>query len=118
MARKYFYDNGEEKIGPVSGNQLVRLRAAGEISDDTWVRRADSGTWRPLSSVNLREEEQEEANPSLWKLLLRSFSWQTLLMLFALAIIFVAVAAGLIAFAWPLLLVLLIIWALNRISRL
>ena len=117
MARKYYYDTGEQKIGPVTGNKLVQLRAAGEIDDNTWVRRADSSTWRPLSGINLREEEAEEANPSLWRLLLRALSWQTILLLIALVIIFVTLLAGVIAFAWPLLLVLLLLWFLNRASK-
>lgn len=117
MARKYFYDTGEEKIGPVSGNDLVQLRAAGRISNDTWVRRADSSTWRPLSGVDLREEEEAEANPSLWKLLLRAFSWQSILLFIALAFIFIALIGGLLTIAWPLFLVLLIFWLLNRISK-
>lgn len=118
MARKYYYDTGEQKLGPVTGNKLVQLRAAGEISDETWVRRANSSTWRPLASVNLRAEEEEEANPSLWKLLLRSLSWQTILLVIALAVIFIAIIGGLLAFAWPILLVLLFVWFLNRISKL
>lgn len=117
MARKFYYDTGEQKVGPVTGNRLVQLRAAGEISDDTWVRRADSATWRPLASVDLRQEEHDEANPSLWKLLTRTFSWQTLLMFAALAIIFTTLAVGVISFIWPVLLVLLVLWVLNRISR-
>lgn len=117
MARKYFYDTGDQKIGPVTGNKLVQLRAAGEIDDNTWVRRSDSSTWRPLSGVNLREEEEEEANPSLWRLLLRNLSWQSILLFIALAIIFFALLAGVIAFAWPILLVLLFFWFLNHISK-
>ena len=117
MARKFFYDTGEQKVGPVTGNQLVQLRAAGEINDQTWVRRADSATWRPLGSVNLREEEEQEANPSLWRLLMRSMSWQSLLLLIAVVIIFVAVSIGLLAFAWPVVLVLLFLWLLNRMSK-
>lgn len=117
MARKFYYDTGEQKVGPVTGNRLVQLRAAGEIADDTWVRRADSSTWRPLSSVDLREEEEQEANPSLWRLLRRSFSWQSLLLLLAILIIFITLAVGFISLAWPFLLVLLVLWLLNRISR-
>ena len=63
MARSYYYDTGELKKGPVSGNELVRLRSAGEISGDTWVRKANSSTWRRLADVDLREEEEEEATP-------------------------------------------------------
>lgn len=117
MARKFFYDTGEQKVGPVTGSRLVQLRANGEIDDNTWVRRADSSTWRPLRSVNLREEEEQEANPSLWRLLTRNLSWQGLLMLVAIVIIFVAVGVGLLAFAWPIALVLLFLWLLNRMSR-
>lgn len=117
MARKYYYDTGEQKLGPVSGTELVQLRASGDINDNTWVRRADSSTWRPLSSIDLREEEEQEANPSLWRLILRSLSWQTILLLVALAIIFIALLCGLIAFAWPVILVLLLLWFLNSISR-
>ena len=117
MARKFFYDTGEQKVGPVTGNRLVQLRAAGQLHDNTWVRRADSGTWRPLSSINLREEEEQEANPSLWRLLTRSFTWQSLLLFVAVLIIFIAVGIGLLAFAWPIILVLLLLWLLNRLSK-
>lgn len=117
MARKFFYDNGEQKIGPVTGNDLVQLRAAGQISDDTWVRREDSSTWRPLAQIDLRREEEEEANPSLWRLLRRSMSWQSLLLLIALFIIFIALAVGVLAFAWPIILVLIFLWFLSRLGR-
>lgn len=117
MARKFYYDDGEQKIGPVTGNDLVQLRATGQISPDTWVRREDSATWRPLSSVDLRAEEEEEAHPSLWRLLRRSMTWQSLLLLIALLVIFIAIAVGLLAFAWPIILLLLFLWFLNRISR-
>ena len=117
MARKFFYDTGEQKVGPVTGARLVQLRASGEVNDNTWVRRADSNTWRPLSSVDLRKEEEQEANPSLWRLLTRSLSWQSLLLLIAVVIIFVAVGIGLLAFAWPIVLVLLFIWLLNYLSK-
>lgn len=117
MARKYYYDTGEQKVGPVTGTDLVQLRAQGEITDDTWVRRANSSTWRPLAGVDLRKEEEEEANPSLWKLIFRSLSWQTILLIIALVIIFVALAVGLLTFAWPILLVLFILWLLNQLSK-
>ena len=117
MARKFFYDTGEQKIGPVTGNELVLLRARGEINDDTWVRRADSSTWRPLRNVNLREEEEQEAHPSLWRMLLRSFNWQGLLIFIAICVIFFAVMGFVLSYAWPIILVLLFLWFLNRISR-
>lgn len=117
MARKFYYDTGEKKVGPVTGNDLVRLRAAGEIDDSTWVRQANSSTWRPLGSVNLREEEQEEANPSLWTLLRRSLSWQNLLLLLALAVVFIALAVGFIAIAWPFLLLIFFFWLISRSGK-
>ena len=116
MARKYYYDTGEQKVGPVTGNRLVQLRASGEIDDSTWVRRENSATWRPLGSINLRAEEEQEANPSLWRLLRNSLPWQKLLLI-SVGIILVALSIGLLAFAWPIVLVLLFLWLLNRMSK-
>lgn len=117
MARKYYYDTGEEKIGPVSGTDLVRLRARGEIGDNTWVRRADSSTWRPLASVNLREEEEEERNPGLLTILRRSGLLGPLLLLILGLAIFIVLAVGAIQLFWPVLLVLFIIWIFSRALR-
>ena len=117
MARKYFYDTGEEKIGPVSGNELVQLRAAGQIDNKTWVRREDSSTWRPLGSTDLREEEAEEANPSLWKLLTRNISTGNLVLLGAVAVVFVLLVLGVVSVAWPFILVALAVWMLARAVR-
>lgn len=117
MACKYYYDTGEEKIGPVTGNELVRLRATGEIDDNTWVRRAKSSTWRPLGGIDLRKEEEQEANPSLWSLLRRSLSWQNILLIIALAVVFIALAIGFIAVAWPFLLIILLFWLVSRASK-
>lgn len=117
MARKFFYDTGEQQVGPVSANRLVQLRAMGEIDDRTWVRRADSSTWRPLYSVDLRKEEEEEANPGLWRLLTRSMGWQSLALFLAGVVIIIAVVVGLLSFAWPFLLVLLLLWGIGRLSK-
>ena len=117
MARKFFYDTGEQKVGPVTGNRLVQLRARGEINNATWVRRADSSTWRPLGSVDLRAEEEQEANPSLWRLLLSHFSWQSILLTVSLGIIIIICLIGLISFAWPLLLILFIFILLHRLTH-
>ena len=117
MARSFYYDTGESKKGPVSGNDLVRLRAAGEISDDTWVRKANSSTWRRLVDVDLREEEEQEANPSLWRLFARTFGWRTLVLFIAVMVVIIALAIGVLSFAWPIILVLILVWALQRISR-
>ncbi len=117
MARSYYYDTGELKKGPVDGDELVQLRSAGEIDDDTWVRKADSSTWRRLGDVDLREEEEREANPSLWRLLTRTFGWRTLVLSIAIMVVVIALAIGVLSFAWPIILVLILVWALQRISR-
>lgn len=114
MARKFYYDTGTEKIGPVSGTELVRLRAAGEINDDTWVRRADNNTWRPLHSVNLTEEEEEERNPGFFTLLRRSGLLGPVLLILLGLVFFIVIAVGAIQLFWPVLLVLFIFWLLGK----
>ncbi len=117
MAHKYFYDTGEEKLGPVTGNELVQLRAAGQIDNKTWVCREDSETWRPLGSVDLREEEYEEANPSLWKLLTRHLPLSRIILLVAVLVVFVLLVLGVLSVAWPFILLVLVVWLLHRALR-
>ena len=114
MARKFYYDTGAEKIGPVSGADLVRLRASGEISNETWVRRADNNTWRPLHTVNLQEEEEEERNPGLFTILKRSGMLGPLLIFLLGLVIFIIIAIGAIKVFWPVLLVIFVIWLLSK----
>lgn len=114
MARKFYYDTGTEKIGPVTGAELVRLRATGEISNETWVRRADNNTWRPLHTVNLREEEEEERNPGLFTILKRSGLLGPVLIILLGLVLFIVVAIGAIQLFWPVLLVLFIFWLLAK----
>lgn len=121
MARKFIYDTGEEKLGPVTGRELLRLRAEGEIDDNTWVRPADSQTWRPLRHTNLREEKEKESKrgiwSGLWQVLFRRMSFKTMLVLGLVAFVLLAmlVAAGI--YLWPLFLVLLMIWLLGRLIQ-
>ncbi len=117
MARKYYYDTGEQKVGPVDGEELLRLRATGALADDTWVRAADSSTWRPLASVDLREEEEEARDPSLWKMLLRHSSLPSLILGAAVLVVVVAVLLFFIGAFWPLLLVFALVWLLMSGSR-
>lgn len=117
MARKFYYDTGSEKVGPVTGNELVRLRAAGQLDDNTWVRREDSGTWRPLHSVNLREEEEEEANPGLLKTLWRSGMLVPLLLVALGLVIFALLAVGALSIFWPVLLIVAVVWILNQLFK-
>ncbi len=106
MARTYYYDTGERKVGPVSGEDLLRMRATGELSGDTWVRVSTSSTWRPLAAVDLREEEEEARNPSLWKILTRNLSLRSILLLAALFVVFIVGAVLFLKVFWPVLLVL------------
>ena len=114
MSRKFYYDTGTEKVGPVSGADLVRLRASGEISNDTWVRRADNNTWRPLHTVNLSEEEEEERNPGLFTILRRSGLLGPVLIFLLGVVAFIVVAIGAIKLLWPVLLVVFILWLLSK----
>ena len=117
MARQFYYDTGSEKIGPVSGADLVRLRASGEISNDTWVRRADNNTWRPLHTVDLREEEEEERNPGLFTVLQRSGLLGPLMILLLGLVVFIFIAIGAIKIFWPVRLILFIFWILSKALR-
>lgn len=117
MARQFYYDTGSEKIGPVSGAELVRLRAMGEISNETWVRRADNNTWRPLHTVNLSEEEEEERNPGLFTILKRSGLLGPVLIILLGLVLFIIVAVGAIRVFWPVLLLLFIFWLLAKALR-
>ncbi len=114
MARKFYYDDGNEKHGPVSGDELVELRAQGVITNDTWVRREDNGTWRPLGTVDLSEEEEEARNPSLLTVLRRSgLLWPAVLFLLFLAAL-VILLSGLIAVFWPFIVAIGIAWLVMK----
>ncbi len=117
MARKYYYDTGEEKVGPVDGEELLRLRSTGRLPGDTWVRAENSSTWRPLESVDLRKEEVEAANPSFWKLLLRHVPLPTLILGAAVLVVLLALLVFFIGAFWPLLLAFALVWVLMTSIR-
>ncbi len=117
MARKYYYDTGEEKVGPVDGEELLRLRSTGQLAADTWVRAENSSTWRPLSSVDLREEEEEAANPSIWKQLLRHVPLPTLILWGAVMVVILALLVFFISAFWPLLLAVALVLLLMASVR-
>ncbi len=117
MARKYYYDTGEEKVGPVDGEELLRLRATGGLSADTWVRAEDSSTWRPLGSLDLTREEREAANPSLWKILLRHVPLPSLILGVAVFIVLIALLVFFIGAFWPVLLAFGLVWMLMSSLR-
>lgn len=118
---KYYYDTGEQKEGPVTGEELLQLRAEGKISGDTWVRKADSATWRHLSQTDLREEEDAVANPSLWQILRRFCPPSTLIILCCVLIVFCVLMFGALSYLlpvlWPIIPVLVIFWLLSRLTK-
>ncbi len=117
MARKYYYDTGEEKVGPVDGEALLRLRASGQLAPDTWVRAEDSSTWRPLAAVDLRHEEKEATSPSFWKVLLRHVPLPSLILGAAVLVVVVAMLVFVIGAFWPLLLAFGLVWMLMTSIR-
>ncbi|MEZ5324456.1 MAG: YciC family protein [Verrucomicrobiales bacterium] len=52
MKEWYFADNGERR-GPVSGQQLAQLRAAGTLAGDTLVWTEGMDDWVPMTDVDL-----------------------------------------------------------------
>lgn len=121
MARKFIYDNGEEKLGPVTGRELLRLRAEGEIDDNTWVRPEESRTWRPLRHTDLREEKKKEASSgmigSLWRMLVSHMSFKMMLVLGLVVVVLLAMLVVAGVYLWPLFLVLFMIWLLGRLIQ-
>lgn len=121
MARKFIYDTGEEKLGPVTGRELLRLRAEGEIDDNTWVRPEESRTWRPLRHTDLREEKKKEASSgmigSLWRMLVSHMSFKMMLVLGLVVVVLLAMLVVAGVYLWPLFLVLFMIWLLGRLIQ-
>lgn len=121
MARKFIYDNGEEKLGPVTGLELLRLRSEGEIDDNTWVRPVDSRTWRPLRHTNLRDEKEKEAKrglwSGLWQVLFRRMSFKMMLVLGLVVVVLLAMLVVVGVYLWPLFLILFMIWLLSRLIQ-
>lgn len=103
MARRFYYNVDGEKYGPVTGQQLLYLRAEGRISNDTWVRAEDSQTWRPFVNVNLRAERKKASSRSLLFRMLQGASprvWICLAVLLFCILLFLYI---LLKYAWPLL---------------
>lgn len=62
MSKRYYYDDGDAKHGPVSARELQRLIDEGTLSPETWVRPEDSGTWRKWIDTEFTEEEVKAAS--------------------------------------------------------
>ncbi len=120
MTRKFYYDTGEEKIGPVTGQDLVRLLQQGEIQEDTWVRRAESSTWRQLANVDLREEEKREKTRNLWSTLWASLPPGAIVGLICLLIFVIAAVffiGSLVVNFFPYIIAIFAVWMLYRVIR-
>ncbi len=120
MARKYYYDTGEEKIGPVTGQDLLRLLSAGRIQRDTWVRREDSSTWRQMENVDLSAEKKREQTMGFWATLWRSLPLSAifgLLCAFIFIVVILLLLGGLIWTFLPFFLALFAIWLIYRAIR-
>lgn len=51
MATEWFYQRGDEQIGPLSTHQLKDLASTGQITRDTPIRRADMQKWVSAGSA-------------------------------------------------------------------
>lgn len=118
MARKFYYDTGEEKLGPIKGLELLELHAQGVITDDTWVRRDDSQTWRKMADADLREEREEAARPkSIWQILWSQLTVSSIITILCVLVIIAAICYMGFVFLkafWPILLLLIVVWMVYR----
>ena len=117
MSRKFYYDIDGEKHGPVTGQELLYLRAGGKIDGKTWVRAENSQTWRPFDSVDLREERKKQASSGIWRQLFRNISPGTLAIMGMVLVILVVLLVVAVSFLWPLLLVLLALALVSRLMK-
>ncbi len=120
MTRKFYYDTGEEKIGPVTGQDLLRLLSTGKIQRDTWVRRAESGTWRQLENVDLREEKKREESRGFWWTLWKSLPVSAIIGLICAIVFVIAIlllVGGIIWTFLPFFVALFAIWLIYRVIR-
>lgn len=114
MARKFYYDADGEKLGPVTGQELLYLRAEGQIDDKTWVRAEDSQTWRPYAATDLREERKKEAGAGLWRQLFRNISPATMVVLGLVLFSLLVLAVVAFVYLWPFLLFLFVLLLVVR----
>lgn len=117
MARKFYYDHDGEKLGPVSGQELLHLRAQGEIDGNTWVRPEDSQTWRPLAHTDLREESEKRKNRGPLLQMLSGLSPLTLLLMVLVIVILGGLFVAMLVYGWPLLLLLIAFIMFARIIQ-
>ncbi len=52
----YYYNDGENEVGPFNLEKLRTIRQSGLIGDGTLVRRSGSGSWAPFGQVGALED--------------------------------------------------------------
>ncbi len=117
MARKFYYDTGEEKIGPVTGQDLLRLLSTGQIQRDTWVRRSESSTWRQMENVDLKDEKKKEQSRGFWYTLWKSLPLSAIIGLICVFVFIIAIlllVGGILWKFFPFFLALFAIWLIYR----
>ena len=117
MARKFYYYHDGEKLSPVTGQELLSLRAQGEIDGNTWVRPEESQTWRPLAHTDLREETEKKKNRGPLLQMLSGLSPLTLLLMGLVITILVGLFVAMLVYGWPLLLLLILFVMCARIIQ-
>lgn len=119
-SQRFYYDSGTEKLGPISGAELLRLLASGEVTRETWVRRENSTTWRPLASIDLSKEQEQEKKRTVRRALWNSLSPTAILgiiclLAFLVALIYVGILA--VQLLWPIILVVIIASLIMRVMK-
>lgn len=121
MARTFYYEVDGKQLGPVNGRELLNLRARGAIQADTWVRCENSETWRPLRSVDLREEQRKEQAAGPWRallrMLLRGRGAKSLLVSALVLFVLLAMLVMAAVFLWPLFLLILLWLFISAVIR-
>lgn len=117
MARKFYYDTGEKKVGPVTGAELLRLLHEGELDAETWVRREGATTWRRLGAIDLRKEEEEERNPGLWRTLRALLPLRALIIVLLVLTLVIVLMVTVVSYAWPILLAVLVFWIISKAMK-
>ncbi len=117
MSRKFYYDIDGEKHGPVTGQELLYLRAGGKIDGKTWVRAENSQTWRPFDSVDLSAERKQQASAGILSQLFRNIPLGTKIAIGLVLLIILVLLVIAIKFLWPILLVILAIAMFSHIIK-
>lgn len=61
----YFYIQNEEKQGPVSEQEIIKLFREGVITEETHITRSGKTTWLPLKSILIRTRKKPRTYSTL-----------------------------------------------------